>query len=93
MERPSQLNREEGFHPRSSGVNRSYNVLYTFDYMAIGLARPSKIPSAAYWASLAKRVRGCVLISRRLEVAHFSPDSVPGWPGKAGSEVCNACTS
>ena len=40
---------------RDPGVNRSYNVLYTFDYMASGLARLAEIPSAAYRASPAKR--------------------------------------
>ena len=40
---------------RDPGVNRGYNVLYTFDYVASGLARLAEIPSAAYRASPAKR--------------------------------------
>ena len=43
---------------RDPGVNRSCNVLYTFDYMASGLARLTEIPSAAYRASPAKRAGG-----------------------------------
>ena len=46
----SPVNRDEYFYP-DSGVNRTYYVLYPFDYMASGLARLAEIPSAAYQAS------------------------------------------